>query len=426
MKFNDANFDETFQSFLDLKRDTNNDVDTLVSEIISEVRVRGDDALTDYTKSFDHYNLSNENMSLNKLQIDAGYANCRKSTLDALELAYERIKSFHEKQLPENIKYTDSAGVSLKYRWNAIDSVGLYVPGGRASYPSSLLMNAVPALVAGVPRLALCVPSPEGVVSPLILAAAKICSIDEIYCIGGAQAVAALAYGTKTIEPVCKIVGPGNSYVASAKRQVFGDVGIDNIAGPSEILVVSDKNNNPDWIAIDLLSQAEHDPCAQAILVADDESFVDRVVECINTRLTALKRKEIASASWENFGAIIIVNDFSEALPLINELAPEHIEIALEDPNDFASNVRNAGSIFLGTNTPEAFGDYMAGPNHVLPTSRSARFSSGLGVLDFMKRTSMIQCNKKSLDTLGPSVIELAEAEGLEAHALSIAMRLKN
>ena len=424
IKYNDLDFNTAFQNILSLKRDVEQDVDGTVAEIIANVRSIGDEALFGYAKEFDNFQLDFNNIRIDKEKIDTGYAKCNRSFLDALQLAYARIKAFHERQLPESFKYVDDVGVGLEYRWTPIDSVGLYVPGGRASYPSSLLMNAIPALVAGVNRIVVCSPSSDEGIDPIILAAAKICGIKEIFCVGGAQAIAALAYGTQIIQPVCKIVGPGNSFVAAAKRQVFGQVGIDNIAGPSEILIICDNKNNPDWIAIDLLSQAEHDPTAQAILITDDEEFSVEVEKCIEKQLKTLKRSDIASESWEKFGVIILVKSLLDATNLINELAPEHLEIAIENPDEFVALVKNAGSIFLGSHTPEAIGDYIAGPNHVLPTSRSARFSSGLGVIDFMKRTSIIQCSKENIQVLGPSVVEMAEAEGLGAHARSIKMRL--
>src|SRR5581483_10321536 len=345
-------------------------------------------------------------------------------TLQALELAGARIDSHHRRQLPSDDRYTDAQGVELGSRWTAIESVGLYVPGGLASYPSSVLMNAIPARVAGVPRIAMVVPSPNGELNPLVLAAAHLAGVSEIYRIGGAQAVAALAYGTESVAPVAKIVGPGNAYVAAAKRHVFGTVGIDTIAGPSEILVVADAKNDPAWVAADLLSQAEHDAAAQAILITDDDRFADAVAEAAAAHLASLPRQSIAGESWAAHGAMITVASWDEAASLVDRLAPEHLEVALDDADAFAEKVHHAGAIFLGRYTPEAVGDYVGGPNHVLPTARSARFASGLGVTDFLKRTSILSCGPDGLRKIGPAAITLAEAEGLDAHALSIALRL--
>jgi histidinol dehydrogenase len=363
-------------------------------------------------------------MAISAREIDAALQQCDTELLTALELAAERISSFHKHQLPEDLDYVDTAGIRLGYRWTALAAAGLYVPGGTAAYPSSVLMNALPAKVAGVERLVMVVPTPKGVLNPIVLAAARIAGIDEIYRIGGAQAIGALAYGTKTINPVDKIVGPGNAYVAAAKRQVFGTVGIDMIAGPSEILVVADADNDPDWIAMDLLSQAEHDPLAQAILITDDDDFADRVIMAVDTALKTLPRANIAGQSWHDYGAVIVVGNIDEAVPLVDRIAPEHLELAVADPDSFAAKVRNAGAIFLGRYAPEALGDYLAGPNHVLPTNSSARFSSGLSVLDFLKRSSLISADAESLAQVGPAAVLLAEAEGLDAHARSIALRL--
>jgi len=345
-------------------------------------------------------------------------------TMDALKLARDRIEAFHRRQLPGDDRYTDDQGAELGYKWTAVDSAGLYVPGGQASYPSSVLMNAVPAKVAGVERLAMVVPTPRGVMNPLVFAAARLAGVDEVYRIGGAQAVAALAFGTETVAPVAKIVGPGNAYVAEAKRQVFGAVGIDSIAGPSEVLIVADKDNRPDWIAADLLAQAEHDAAAQSILITDDIEFGGQVALEVEKQLATLPRGNIAGASWERFGAIITVAALDQAPDLVNRLAPEHLELATADPEALMKGIRNAGAIFLGHYTPEAVGDYVAGPNHVLPTSRTARFSSGLSVLDFMKRSSILRLSADALRALGPAAMTLADAEGLDAHARSIEMRL--
>jgi len=419
-----TDFETEFQRLLGMKRETDQDISDAVADIISDVRERGDAALFELTKRFDRFDLNCETLRISNDEIDAGFAACAEETLEALRLAHTRIKSFHERQLPEDVRYTDDAGVSLGLRWTAVGAAGLYVPGGLASYPSSLLMNVVPARVAGVERIMMCVPTPDGVINPLVLAAAKICGINEVYRLGGAQAVAAMAYGTDSIPPVDKIVGPGNAFVAAAKRQVYGTVGIDSIAGPSEILVVADGQNDPAWIAADLLSQAEHDPVAQSILITDDVEFASAVERAVEGHLKTLSKADIASTSWRDFGAIIVTETLSQAFPLVNRLAPEHLEIATEDAEEQAAHVQNAGAIFIGRHTPEAIGDYVAGPNHVLPTARSARFSSGLGVLDFMKRTSLIRCDSDSLHQIGPAAITLAEAEGLDAHALSVSIRL--
>ncbi|MEA2934029.1 MAG: histidinol dehydrogenase, partial [Variibacter sp.] len=357
-------------------------------------------------------------------EIAAATALCGGETLDALRLARDRIEAYHRRQLPQDDQFTDATGVELGSRWTAIEAVGLYVPGGTAAYPSSVLMNAVPAKVAGVPRIAMVVPAPDGKLLPLVLAAASLAGVNEVYRVGGAQAIAALAYGTETIAPVAKIVGPGNAYVAAAKRIVFGKVGIDMIAGPSEVLILADSDANPDWVAADLLAQAEHDAAAQAILITDEASFGEAVESAVTRQLRTLARAEIASASWRDFGAIILVRDFSEAVPLVDAIAPEHLEVEVSDPEPLIARIRNAGAIFIGRHTPEAIGDYVAGSNHVLPTARSARFSSGLGVLDFMKRTSLLRLGPDSLRALGPAAIALAKAEGLDAHARSVAIRL--
>src|SRR5271165_3300883 len=420
----DPGFEAAFNRLVEAKRDAAADVDAVVATIINDVARNGDKALLEYTRRFDRVELSDDTLRLTHREIAEGAATAPADTVAALELAAERIENFHRRQLPTEIDYVDGLGVQLALRWRPIDAVGLYVPGGTAAYPSSVLMNAIPAKVAGVRRLVMTVPAPGGLLNPLVLAAAQLLGIDEIYRIGGAQAVAALAYGTATIAPVDKIVGPGNAYVAAAKRRVFGRVGIDMIAGPSEILVVADRMNDPKWIAADLLSQAEHDPAAQAILITDNEDFARLVAAAIEHHLAHLPRADIACASWQANGAIIIVADWREAPALIDRIAPEHLELALDEADALANEVRHAGAIFVGRWAPEAIGDYIAGPNHVLPTARSARFASGLGVLDFMKRTSLVRCDEESLAALAPAAIRLAEAEGLDAHALSLSIRL--
>jgi histidinol dehydrogenase len=417
-------FAEEFTALVEAKREAEADVDAAVAAILAEVKARGDAAVIDFTRRFDRLELTPATLRIPPADIAAAAKSCPPETLSALALAAERIEAYHRRQLPEDFSYGDAAGVRLGARWRPLQAVGLYVPGGTAAYPSSVLMNAIPAKVAGVERLVMVVPTPGGALNPLVLAAASLTGVDEIYRIGGAQAVGALAYGTATIAPVDKIVGPGNAYVAAAKRRVFGRVGIDMIAGPSEILVVADGRNDPAWIAADLLSQAEHDTAAQSILITDDDGFAEAVVKAVETHLATLPRRSIAGEAWRVHGAIISVTRWDEAVPLVDRLAPEHLELALDDAEDFARRVRNAGAIFLGRHTPEAVGDYVGGPNHVLPTARSARFSSGLGVLDFMKRTSLLACDAESLGAIGPAAVTLARAEGLEAHALSIAIRL--
>ena len=417
-------FETAFAAFLGSAREEEADVDAVVATILDDVKARGDAALLDYTKQFDRLDLEARELRLETREITDAVKACDGGLIEALELAATRIEDYHRRQLPGDDRYVDTAGVTLGARWTPIASAGLYVPGGTAAYPSSVLMNAMPARVAGVGRLAMVVPTPDGEINPLVLAAAKISGIEEIYRIGGAQAVAALAFGTQTVAPVDKIVGPGNAYVAAAKRRVFGTVGIDIIAGPSEILVVADKENDPDWIAIDLLSQAEHDALARSVLITDDAGFAAAVMEAVTARLKTLPRAEIAGRSWNDHGAVIIVGDFDEAVALIDALAPEHLELAVVDPEKLAERVRNAGAIFLGRFTPEAIGDYIAGPNHVLPTSRSARFSSGLSVFDFLTRTSLVGCDANSLRAIGPAAVTLAQAEGLDAHAQSVAIRL--
>jgi histidinol dehydrogenase len=417
-------FAREFAALLDLKRELAEDVDAAVAVILDDVKKRGDAAVIEYTSRFDKLELTPSTMRVAPAEISRAKQSCPEDTLKALWFAAERIEDFHRRQLPVDVDYTDKSGVRLGARWRPLASAGLYVPGGKAAYPSSVLMNALPAKVAGVPRIALCVPAPEGVLNPLVLAAAELAGVSEIYRIGGAQAVAALAYGTATVAAVDKVVGPGNAYVAAAKRRVFGTVGIDMIAGPSEILVLADAKNDPAWIAADLLSQAEHDEAAQAILIADDKQFADAVTGAVERMLKNLPRGKIAGASWRRFGAVITVRKWDEAVELIDRIAPEHLELAIERPELIAAKIANAGAIFLGRHTPEAVGDYVAGPNHVLPTARSARFSSGLSVLDFMKRTSMVRCDARSLGAVGPAAITLAEAEGLDAHAQSISIRL--
>lgn len=420
----DAGFSAEFDGLLNARREVEEDVAAAVRAIIADVRIRGDVALLEFTAKYDRVALTREMLRLAPDEIGAAELQCTKEQLKALDIAADRIETYHRRQLPQDDWFTDESGARLGWRWTALDSVGLYVPGGTAAYPSSVLMNAVPARVAGVGRVVMVTPASGGKINPLVLAAAKRAGVTEIYRIGGAQAVAALAFGTPSIASVDKIVGPGNAYVAAAKREVFGKVGIDSVAGPSEILVIADKDNNPDWIAADLLSQAEHDASSQSILVTDDAGLADAVSSAIDRALALLPRREIASRSWNDYGAIIIVANLAEAAPLVDAIAPEHLEIATADPDGFAKKVRHAGAIFLGAHTPEAMGDYIAGPNHVLPTSRTARFSSGLSVLDFMKRTTLLACTPETIARLGPDAITLAEAEGLEAHARSIAARL--
>ena len=419
-----ANFENEFRKFLDSKREVSQSVDDTVRDIIKTVRDQGDQALIDLSAKFDRVDLKEKGLKISENEIDEAMKRVSSKTLDALKLAHDRIVVYHQKQLPKDERFVDPLGVELGWRWTAVQSVGLYVPGGTASYPSSVLMNAVPAKVAGVERIVMVVPTPDGHLNPLVLAAAKLGGVSEIYRVGGAQAVAALAYGTKTIKPVAKIVGPGNAFVAAAKRQVFGKVGIDMIAGPSEVLVIADKLNDADWIAADLLAQAEHDTAAQSILMTDDEAFANEVMKAVQTQLKTLKRGKTASSSWQDFGAVILVNDLESAFPLANRIAPEHLELAVENPDRYLPLVRNAGAIFVGRYTPEVIGDYVGGSNHVLPTARSARFSSGLSVLDYMKRSSILKLGANELRKLGPSAIELANAEGLEAHGRSVAIRL--
>jgi len=416
-------FDARFEELLNQKREALQDVSAIVREILEDVRARGDEALFAYTSRFDHVDLNAETLRVGEEEIEKAFASIDHETLSALQLAHDRIRSHHARQMPSDDRYTDSIGVELGSRWTAIEAVGLYVPGGTASYPSSVLMNAVPAKVAGVPRIVMVVPSPEGFITPLVLAAARMAGVDEIYRVGGAQAVGALAYGTRTISPVAKIVGPGNAFVAEAKRQVFGTVGIDMIAGPSEVLVIADGENDPDWVAADLLAQAEHDVSAQSILITDDLEFASRVEAAVVSQLKTLPRSDIATKSWNDFGAVIIVDDMKQAARLADAIAAEHLEIMTADPDAVFSDIRNAGAVFLGRYTPEAIGDYVGGSNHVLPTSRSARFSSGLSVLDYVKRTSILRCGPDQLQAIGPAAEAIARVEGLEAHRKSVAIR---
>jgi histidinol dehydrogenase len=419
-----ADFAERLRAFLDTKREASADVEAAACAIVADVAARGDRALYDHTQKFDRFDVKRAGLRVSQDEIMEAVERCGREALDALEFARDRIEAFHRRQLPQDDRFTDPLGVEFGSRWTAVEAVGLYVPGGSAAYPSSVLMNAVPAKIAGVPRLVMVVPAPDGALSPLVLAAAKLAAVDEIYRVGGAQAIAALAYGTETIAPVAKIVGPGNAYVAAAKRIVFGKVGIDMVAGPSEVLILADSTGNADWIAADLLAQAEHDASAQAILVTDDARLADAVERSVAEQVVRLPREKIAAASWRDFGAVFVVRDLDEALPLVDAIAPEHLEIAAADAEALARRIRNAGAIFIGPYTPEAIGDYVAGSNHVLPTARSARFSSGLGVLDFMKRTSILKCGPEQMRALADAAIALGTAEGLEAHARSVAIRL--
>ncbi len=420
----EADFEARFAALLGQKREEAEDVDEAVAEIIADVRARGDAAVLELTARFDRMDLTAAGMAFSAEEIEAACASVSPEDRAALELAAERIRAYHARQMPQDEAWVDGAGAMLGWRWTPVSAAGLYVPGGTASYPSSVLMNAIPAKVAGVARLAICCPTPGGVVNPLVLLAARIAGVDEIYRIGGAQAVAALAYGTASIAPVDKITGPGNAYVAAAKRRVFGRVGIDMIAGPSEILVIADRDNDPDWIALDLLSQAEHDASAQSILITDDAGFGRAVVGAVEARLKTLERREIAGASWRDNGAVIVVRDLSEAAALSNRVAPEHLELCVADPEALSQAITHAGAIFLGAWTPEAIGDYVGGPNHVLPTARSARFSSGLSVMDFLKRTTLAKMTPEALALIGPAAERLARSESLEAHGLSLRARL--
>lgn len=417
-------FEQEFTEFLASKREISADVDHIAREIVETVRRDGDQALIDYSKKFDRIDLEKTGIAITAEEIEGAFKLAPTSTVEALKLARDRIEAHHARLMPKDDRYTDEIGVELGSRWTAIEAVGLYVPGGTASYPSSVLMNAVPAKVAGVERIVMVVPAPDGVLNPLVLVAAKLAGVSEIYRVGGAQAIAALAYGTETIRPVAKIVGPGNAYVAAAKRIVFGTVGIDMIAGPSEVLVIADGDNNPDWLAADLLAQAEHDTAAQSILMTDDEQLADAVQKAVEKQLKTLPRAETAAASWRDFGAVILVDNFEAAIPLANRIAAEHLEVSTKNAEEIVAKITNAGSIFIGKYTPEVIGDYVAGCNHVLPTARSARFSSGLSVLDFVKRSSILKLGAEQLRLLGPAAIDIAKAEGLDAHAQSVAIRL--
>jgi histidinol dehydrogenase len=421
---NSADFTGRFSEFLAMKREVSADIEAATRSIVDDVRQRGDVALVEATRKFDRLDIDASRLRLGTEEIATAIKACDPATIEALELARDRIESFHNRQVPKDERFTDALGVELGWRWSAIESVGLYVPGGTAAYPSSVLMNAVPAKVAGVGRVVMVVPSPDGKLNPLVLAAAHLAGVSEIYRVGGAQAVAALAYGTATIAPVAKIVGPGNAYVAAAKRLVFGKVGIDMIAGPSEVLVIADGTGNAAWIAADLLAQAEHDVNAQSILITDNATLAAEVERAVEAQLSALPREDIARASWNDFGAIILVGNIGESIALANAIAAEHLEIMTRDPEAVAKQIRNAGAVFLGPHTPEAIGDYVGGSNHVLPTARSARFSSGLGVSDFMKRTSILKCGPDQLRALGPAAMTLGKAEGLDAHARSVGLRL--
>jgi histidinol dehydrogenase len=420
-----ADFDERFAALVAAKRETSADVDLTVADIIDDVRRRGDVALAELSLRFERIEIGRIGLKIDAAEIEAAIGACEKAALDALKLAHARVMDFHLRQKPADVFFTDPLGVKLGWRWRPIDAVGLYVPGGLATYPSSVIMNSVPAKVAGCRRLAMVMPTPDGRINPLALAAARIAGVDEIYRIGGAQAIAALAYGTDTIAPVDKIVGPGNAYVAAAKRRVFGVVGIDMIAGPSEVVVLADRNADPCFVAADLLAQAEHDEAAQSILITNDRGLARAVEAEVERQLESLPRAKIAGASWRDNGAVILCPSLDAALPLVDRLAPEHLEIMADDADALSDRIANAGAIFLGAHTPEAIGDYVGGSNHVLPTARSARFSSGLGVLDFMKRTSVLKCDARSLATLGPAAIALGQAEGLEAHARSVVLRLR-
>ena len=420
----DADFEARFTALLGMKREDSPDVDAIVAGIIADVRARGDAAVIELTAKFDRLQLSPETMAFSPAEIEAECAKVGPEERAALELAADRIRAYHVRQMPEDQRWTDPDGATLGWRWTPVSAAGLYVPGGLASYPSSVLMNAVPAKVAGVPRLAIAVPTPDGVINPAVLLAARIAGVDEIYRIGGAQAVAALAYGTRTIAPVDKITGPGNAFVAAAKRRVFGKVGIDMIAGPSEILIIADADNDPDFLALDLMSQAEHDESAQSILITPDAGFGRAVAAAVEARLVTLERRAIAGASWRDFGAVITVRDLAEAAALADRIAPEHLELCTADPEGLSEQISHAGAIFLGGFTPEAVGDYVSGPNHVLPTARSARFSSGLSVLDFLKRTTIARMSPEALKAIGPAAETLAKSESLEAHGLSVRARL--
>lgn len=421
----DADFDTRFTAILTAKREDSPDVDDIVAGIIADVRQRGDAAVLELTAKFDRLELTADRLRVSEAEIDAEIAKVPEAERIALETAAERIRAYHARQIPKDEMWTDAQGATLGWRWTPVSAAGLYVPGGLASYPSSVLMNAVPAKVAGVKRLAVTVPTPDGIVNPLVMMACRIAGVDEVYRIGGAQAIAALAYGTESIAPVDKITGPGNAFVAAAKRRVFGKVGIDMIAGPSEILVIADGDNDPDWIALDLMSQAEHDESAQSLLITTDAPFGQAVADAVEKRLETLERRAIAGASWRDFGAVITVRDLDEAAMLCDRIAPEHLELCVDDPDALSAKITHAGAIFLGQWTPEAIGDYVGGPNHVLPTARSARFSSGLSVLDFVKRTTLAKMSPDALRAIGPAAETLARSESLEAHGLSVTARLR-
>ena len=420
-----AGFERDFSSFLARNRDTDENVDRIAADIVADVRARGDEALLDYTAKFDRLKLDAKGLRVSQAEREKEAARVPAAQREALIFAARRIEAFHRALLPKDVEFTDSTGTRLGARYRPIDSAGVYVPGGTAAYPSSVLMNIVPAKVAGVKRIAMVVPTPDGVLNPLVMLAANIAGADEVWRIGGAQAVAALAYGTQSIRPVDKITGPGNAYVAAAKRRVFGQVGIDLIAGPSEILVVADNENDPTWIAADLLSQAEHDASSQSVLVTDDRAFADAVEKAVEAELKTLPRAAIAGASWRDNGAVILVPSLADCAPIVDRIAAEHVELAMEPgpAQALADRIAHAGAIFIGRHTPEAIGDYVAGTNHVLPTSRAARFSGGLGVGDFLKRTSIVSCTPESLALLGPAAMALAEAEGLQAHGRSVSVR---
>jgi histidinol dehydrogenase len=424
LNIQEPGFEAAFAAFLTTKREDAPDVDEAVAGIIADVRVRGDLAVIELTAKFDRLELTPETLAFSAEEIEAECGKVGAEDHAALELAAARIRDYHKRQMPKDESWVDEAGAMLGWRWGPVSAAGLYVPGGLASYPSSVLMNAIPAKVAGVERLAICVPTPDGIANPLVLLAARISGVDRVYRIGGAQAIAALAYGTESIEPVDKITGPGNAFVAAAKRRVFGKVGIDMIAGPSEILVIADKDNDPDWIAVDLLSQAEHDESAQSILITDDAEFGRAVAKAVEARLQTLERRAIAAPSWRDFGAVITVRNLDEAATLSDRIAPEHLELCVNDPDALCEKINHAGAIFLGQWTPEAIGDYVGGPNHVLPTARSARFSSGLSVMDFLKRTTLSKMTPEALAAIGPAAETLAKSEGLEAHGLSVRARL--
>lgn len=424
LNWNDAEFDAKFNALIAEKKENSHDVNAVVADILHQVKTRGDAALVEYNAKFDRLDITPQQFRVSQQRIDAAIDECDPKIIEALKFAHKRIEDYHARQTPQDDLYEDELGITLGHRWNAVDSVCLYVPGGLASYPSSLLMNAAPAKVAGVKRIVMTVPTPDGVLNPLVLAAAKIAGVDEVYTLGGAQAIAAFAYGTQTIQPVAKIIGPGNAYVSAAKRQVFGIVGIEMIAGPSEILVLADDQNHPNWIAADLLAQAEHDASTQSILIVTEEAFGKQVLAAIDDELKLNPRRDIAGAAWQDNGAIIIAEDWEHAAKLANIIAPEHLELALEEPEAIFDMVEHCGAVFLGRYTPEAVGDYVGGPNHVLPTAKSARFSSGLNVLDFMKRTSILKCSAEGLDKIGPAGAILGHAEGLFGHARSIELRI--